>query len=312
MKKCPEETPEASAEEMLSEIVAFMTAGKGKGPNPKVKLPSESEVKRICKMAGDVFMAQETLLELEAPIQVIGDIHGQYHDLLRIFEVGGFPPESNYLFLGDYVDRGKQSLEVIILLLVYKIQYPENFFMLRGNHECASITRIYGFYDECKRRYNIKIWKIFTEVFNKLPFCALVDDRIFCVHGGLSPELNSLDSIRRIHRPTDVPDAGMVCDFLWADPDRDVQGWTENDRGVSYLFGPEIVNKFLVKHNLDLMVRAHQVVEDGYEFFAGRKLITLFSAPNYCGEFDNAGAIMKIDDTLMCSFKVLKPVKRKK
>jgi len=303
---------DGDAQVNLDEILECMLEARGKGPSNKTKLPSEAEVKYLCKSAGEIFMKQEALLDLEAPLKVVGDIHGQYHDLLRLFEFGGFPPESNYLFLGDYVDRGKQSLEVVILLLVYKIKFPENFFMLRGNHECAAITRIYGFYDECKRRYNIKVWKDFCQLFNKLPFCAIIDDKIFCVHGGLSPEVANLDQIRRITRPTDVPDMGMVCDFLWADPDVDIAGWAENDRGVSYIFGPDIVNSFLKKHDFDVVVRAHQVVADGYEFFAGRKLITLFSAPNYCGEFDNAGAMMIIDEQLCCSFQVLKPVKGKK
>nr|XP_015195029.1 PREDICTED: serine/threonine-protein phosphatase PP1-beta catalytic subunit [Lepisosteus oculatus] len=140
---------------------------------------------------------------------VSGDIHGQYTDLLRLFEYGGFPPEANYLFLGDYVDRGKQSLETICLLLAYKIKYPENFFLLRGNHECASINRIYGFYDECKRRFNIKLWKTFTDCFNCLPIAAIIDEKIFCCHGGLSPDLQSMEQIRRIMRPTDVPDTGV-------------------------------------------------------------------------------------------------------
>jgi len=188
-----------------------------------------------------------------------GDIHGQYSDLLRLFEYGGFPPEANYLFLGDYVDRGKQSLETICLLLAYKIKYPENFFLLRGNHECASINRIYGFYDECKRRFNIRLWKTFTDCFNCLPVAALIDERIVCMHGGLSPELKSLDQIKKIPRPTDVPDAGLLCDLLWADPDKDVQGWGENDRGVSHTFGPDTVSEFLQKHDLDLVCRAHQV-----------------------------------------------------
>lgn len=124
---------------------------------------------------------------------ISGDIHGQYGDLLRLFEYGGFPPDANYLFLGDYVDRGKQSLETICLLLAYKIKYPENFFLLRGNHECASINRIYGFYDECKRRFNIRLWKTFTDCFNCLPVAALIDDKILCMHGGLSPDLTNLD-----------------------------------------------------------------------------------------------------------------------
>lgn len=225
----------------LATVIEAMREGTGKGPQTGVKLPTESVVKSMCYTAGNIFLSQNALLELEAPIKVVGDIHGQYHDLLRLFEFGGFPPESNYLFLGDYVDRGKQSLEVITLLLAYKCQYPENFFMLRGNHECAAITRIYGFYDECKRRYNIKVWRCFIDVFNRLPFVAIIDDKIFCVHGGLSPELSDMNKIRDLARPTDVPEAGLVTDFLWADPDMDNSGWAESDRGVSYLFGPDVV-----------------------------------------------------------------------
>ena len=190
-----------------------------------------------------------------------GDIHGQYSDLLRLFEYGGFPPNANYLFLGDYVDRGKQSLETICLLLAYKIKYPENFFLLRGNHECASINRIYGFYDECKRRFNVRLWKAFTDCFNCLPVAALIDDKILCMHGGLSPDLTNLDQIRNLSRPTAVPDTGLLCDLLWSDPGRDVKGWGMNDRGVSYTFGPDKVTEFLTKHDLDLVCRAHQVTD---------------------------------------------------
>jgi len=280
--------------------------------NKQNKQPvTEEEVKLICSKARSLFMEQSCLLELCSPIRVVGDIHGQYSDLLRLFEYGGFPPESNYLFLGDYVDRGKNSLEVTLLLLCYKIKFPENFFMLRGNHECSSISRIYGFYDECKRRYSIKIWKTFMDVFNCLPFAAIIEEKIFCIHGGLSPELKSLQQIQNIPRPTDVPDTGMICDFLWSDPDQDVQGWGENDRGVSYTFGEQVIDEFLKRFDFDLIVRAHQVVENGYEFFAKRKLVTVFSAPNYCGEFDNAGAMMHVDETLMCSFQILKPVEKK-
>ena len=176
-----------------------------------------------------------------------------------MFEYGKYPPDSNYLFLGDYVDRGKQSLETVCLLLAYKIKYPENFFLLRGNHECAAINRIYGFYDECKRRYNIKLWKLFTECFNCLPVAAIIDDKIFCMHGGLSPELDSIDKIKKITRPTDVPDKGLLCDLLWSDPDADVIGWGDNERGVSFTFGSGIVCDFLKKNDMDLICRAHQV-----------------------------------------------------
>jgi len=294
----------------VDEVIDKCLEAKGGKPGKLVQIP-EAQVKALCTAVRSVFLDQNSLLELEAPLKICGDVHGQYHDLLRLFEYGGFPPESNYLFLGDYVDRGKQSLETIILLFAYKTKYPENFFLLRGNHECASITRIYGFYDECKRRYNIKLWKQFCDVFNCMSVCALIDEKIMCMHGGLSPEISSFDQVRRLVRPTDVPDTGMICDLLWADPDKDIAGWAENDRGVSFIFGPDVVTSFLQKHDMDLICRAHQVVEDGYEFFAKRQLITLFSAPNYCGEFDNAGAMMSIDETLMCSFKVLKPVKKK-
>lgn len=264
----------------------------------------EDEIRGLCLLSREIFLRQPMLLELEAPIKICGDVHGQYFDLLRLFEYGGFPPESNYLFLGDYVDRGKQSLETICLLLAYKIKYAENFFLLRGNHECASINRIYGFYDECKRRYNVKLWKTFTDCFNCLPVCAVVSEKIIAMHGGLSPDLRDLAQIQRIPRPTDIPDTGLLCDLLWSDPDKDVHGWGENDRGVSYTFGADIVSQFLQRHDLDLICRAHQVVEDGYEFFAKRQLVTIFSAPNYCGEFDNAGAMMSVDEALMCSFQV--------
>merc|ERR1712070_243287 len=309
----PRNSPSSSRLPMdlsVESIIAKLLEVRGQRPGKAVNL-TEHEIRWLCTSAREVFMTQPVLLELEAPIKICGDIHGQYYDLLRLFEYGQFPPESNYLFLGDYVDRGKQSLETICLLLAYKIKYPENFFILRGNHECASINRIYGFYDECKRRYNIKLWKTFIDCFNCLPVAAIVDEKIFCMHGGLSPELSQMEQIKRIMRPTDVPDTGLLCDLLWSDPDKDIIGWGENDRGVSFTFGEDIVAQFLRRHDLDLICRAHQVVEDGYEFFARRQLVTLFSAPNYCGEFDNAGAMMSVDQTLMCSFQILKPAEKK-
>jgi len=293
-------------DEKCDVIIEKLLAVRDKKPGTTVQLTND-EVEFIVVESKKVLINQPGLLELEAPIQICGDIHGQYHDLLRMFEYCGFPPDANYLFLGDFVDRGKNGLECICLLLAYKIKYPENFFLLRGNHECASINRIYGFYDECKRRYNIKLWKKFQEVFNVLPIAAVVDEKIFCVHAGLSPDLQSMKQIQDIMRPTDVPDAGLLCDLMWSDPDADITGWAENDRGVSYTFGADVVGKFLQKHDFDLVVRAHQVVEDGYEFFADRQLVTIFTAPNYCGEFDNAGAVMAVDESLMCSFRILKP-----
>ncbi|KAJ3008377.1 hypothetical protein NUW54_g3175 [Trametes sanguinea] len=252
-----------------------------------------AEIVAICQAAREVFLSQPTLIELSPPVKIVGDVHGQYSDLIRLFEMCGFPPAANYLFLGDYVDRGKQSLETILLLLCYKIKYPENFFLLRGNHECANVTRVYGFYDECKRRCNLKTWKTFIDVFNCLPIAAIVASKIFCVHGGLSPSLHSMEEIKRIQRPTDVPDYGLLNDLLWSDPSDTAVDWEDNERGVSYCFGKAVINDFLVRYDMDLICRAHMVVEDGYEFWNDRTLVTVFSAPNYCGEFDNYGACMR-------------------
>ncbi|KAH7155500.1 Metallo-dependent phosphatase-like protein [Dactylonectria estremocensis] len=267
-----------------------------------------AEIVAICQRAREVFLSQPALLELDAPVKVVGDVHGQYTDLIRMFEMCGFPPMSNYLFLGDYVDRGKQSLETILLLLCYKLKFPENFFLLRGNHECANVTRVYGFYDECKRRCNVKIWKTFVDCFNTLPIAAIVAGKIFCVHGGLSPALSHMDDIRNIARPTDVPDYGLLNDLLWSDPADMEQDWEANERGVSYCFGKRVITDFLAVHDFDLICRAHMVVEDGYEFFNDRVLVTVFSAPNYCGEFDNWGAVMSVSAELLCSFELLKPL----
>jgi len=266
-----------------------------------------SEIITLLQKVREVFLDQPVLLHLtpNPSLAIAGDVHGQYEDLLRIFDKMGYPPQTNYLFLGDYVDRGKRSLETILLLFAYKIKYPENFFLLRGNHECASINKVYGFFDECKRRCNLKIWKAFTDVFNCLPISAVVAGKIFCVHGGLSPDLIDYEDVTRIQRPTDVPDNGLLNDLLWSDPSETAYEWEESERGVSYCFGKRIVKKFLERNDLDLVCRAHMIVEDGFEFFGNRSLVTIFSAPNYCGEFDNNGAIMSVDKDLLCSFEII-------
>ena len=252
------------------------------------------------------------LLEIEAPMHICGDIHGQYYDLLRIFEHCGYPGDFNYLFLGNYVDFGTQGLEVICLLLCYKLKYPKKIYLLRGNHESSVTHRLHGFYDECKRKVNVKIWRFFTELFNYLPVAALIDETIFCVHGGLSPDLKSVKDILGISRPTDIPDTGLLCDLLYSDPDKGATDYDENDVGVSVIFGEKVVYDFIKNNDIDLIVRGNQVVDDGYEYFANRRLLTIFSAPNYRGEYDNSAGILIIDENLACSFKVLRPVEQLK
>jgi len=291
-------------DDMIGRLLDAAYAGKV----TKTVCLKNAEIQAICQASRELFLTQPALLELAPPVKIVGDVHGQYTDLIRMFEMCGFPPNSNFLFLGDYVDRGKQSLETILLLLCYKLKFPENFFLLRGNHECANVTRVYGFYDECKRRCNIKVWKSFIDTFNCLPIAAIVAGKIFSVHGGLSPSLSHMDDIRQIARPTDVPDYGLLNDLLWSDPADMDNDWESNERGVSYCFGKKVIMEFLQRHDFDLVCRAHMVVEDGYEFFSDRILVTVFSAPNYCGEFDNWGAVMSVSAELLCSFELLKPL----
>ncbi|VDM52469.1 unnamed protein product [Angiostrongylus costaricensis] len=281
------------------------------------KTVSENDIMDTLKKARELFLSQPSMVELDSPVKICGDTHGQYSDLLRLFYKGGFPPLSNYLFLGDYVDRGKQNLEVILLIIAYKarllnfyfqLRFPKNFFALRGNHECANVNRTYGFYEECMRRYQSqRMWQSFQDTFSVMPLTALVADKILCMHGGLSPHLESLEQLRNIPRPTEATGQTLEMDLLWADPVIGLSGFQANMRGASYGFGPDILAKFCNTLNIDLVARAHQVVQDGYEFFGGRKLVTIFSAPHYCGQFDNAAAIMVVDENLQCSFEILRP-----
>lgn len=266
----------------------------------------EKDLLAISTMARHIFIKEHITVSVSAPVTICGDTHGQFYDLMRLFALGGFPPDTSYLFLGDYVDRGMQSIETISLLLAYKCLYPKKFFLLRGNHEASSINKMYGFYDECKRRFSIKLWKVFSDCFNCMPVAALIDKKIMCMHGGLSPEMKKVSDLDKIFRPIEVPDTGMLCDLVWSDPEKNAKGWIRNERGVSFAFGKNVLKTFLKKNKLDLICRAHQVVEDGYEFFGNRKLVTVFSAPNYCGEFDNNGGMMIVNKDLMCSFKILK------
>ena len=289
-----------------------MKKAKDKNTTNEVKL-SEDEVELLIASALKIIKSEAVCLELSPRISVCGDIHGQFYDLLRIFEINGYPPDTKYLFLGDYVDRGKQSLETICLLLAFKIKYPNDIYLLRGNHESANVCKVYGFFDECKRKLSMKLWKSFCDLFDYFPLSAIIENKIICMHGGISKELVNISQLKAIKRPLEVPDNGLVCDLLWSDPSDSVVGFGVNERGVSCTFSPKVLESFLDKNDLDLVCRAHQVVEEGYEFFGEQMLVTVFSAPNYLGEFDNNGAVMLVEKDLLCSFQIIKPtIKSKK
>jgi diadenosine tetraphosphatase ApaH/serine/threonine PP2A family protein phosphatase len=266
----------------------------------------EALVNVIIQRSRAILMAEPMLLQVSAPVNICGDIHGQLYDLVAIFDAGAPPPTTSYVFLGDYVDRGRNGVECISVLLGLKILYPQHIHLLRGNHEAETITKQYGFFDECKRKFSIRLYKRFVDVFNCLPVAALVESAALCMHGGLSKQLVALDQIHQLERPCVVPDAGLLCDLLWSDPG-DHDGWLFSERGVSFSFGEDVVAAMLERLDIDLIVRAHQVMHQGYGFFADRRLVTVFSASNYCGDFFNAAAMLMMDKDLTCSFKIFRP-----
>merc|ERR1712007_54210 len=200
------------------------------------------------------------------PVVICGDIPGQFFDLLELFNIVGKIPEKNYVFLGDFVDRGYNSVETFELLLLLKIRYPACITLLRGNHESRQITQVYGFYDECLRKYgNSNVWRFFTDLFDYLPLTALVEKAIFTLHGGLSPQIDTLDQIMALDRVQEVPHEGPMCDLLWSDPD-DRCGWGISPRGAGYTFGQDISEQFNHANGLKLIARAHQLVMEGYNW----------------------------------------------
>lgn len=226
--------------------------------------------------------------------QIAGDVHGQFYDVLELFHVGGPSPDTNYLFLGDFVDRGYYSVETFLLLLTMKVRWPDKVTLIRGNHESRQITQVYGFYDECLRKYgNANVWRYCTDIFDYLSLAALIDGRVFCVHGGLSPSLTTLDQIRSIDRKQEVPHDGAMCDLMWSDPEM-IEGWGLSPRGAGYLFGGDIVRQFNHTNGLDLIARAHQLVMEGYKEMFDGALVTVWSAPNYCYRCGNVAAILSL------------------
>ncbi|MEQ2229868.1 serine threonine-protein phosphatase, partial [Ilyodon furcidens] len=261
--------------------------------------------------AKEILTKESNVQEVRCPVTVCGDVHGQFHDLMELFKIGGKSPDTNYLFMGDYVDRGYYSVETVTLLVTLKVRFPERITILRGNHESRQITQVYGFYDECLRKYgNANVWKYFTDLFDYLPLTALVDGQIFCLHGGLSPSIDTLDHIRALDRLQEVPHEGPMCDLLWSDPD-DRGGWGISPRGAGYTFGQDISETFNHANGLTLVSRAHQLVMEGYNWGHDKNVVTIFSAPNYCYRCGNQAAIMELDDTLKYSFLQFDPAPRR-
>lgn len=280
----------------------------------------ESIVSQLCQKAEELLLEESNVQFVHTPVTICGDIHGQLHDLLTLLKTGGKCPDTNYLFLGDFVDRGFYSVESFLLLLSLKVRYPDRMTLIRGNHESRQITASYGFYDECIRKYgSANVWRMCCNVFDYLSLAALVGGPggVFCVHGGLSPSITKIDEIRSIDRKQEVPHEGPMCDLLWSDPDeslndvtsptiddmslqaaasRDSQAWGVSPRGAGYLFGRQPVEEFNQLNDTSLIARAHQLVLEGYRELFDEQLVTVWSAPNYCYRCGNIAAILTIED----------------
>lgn len=260
----------------------------------------ESELKQLCDMVKCIMMEESNVQPVNAPVTVCGDVHGQFFDVLQLFKIGGQVPNTRYVFMGDFVDRGRHSVETIQLLLCLKARYPDCVTLLRGNHESRQVTRVYGFYDECIRKYgSANAWKYCTEVFDYFTLACVIDGRILCVHGGLSPDVPTIDTIRLLDRKQEIPHEGPFCDLVWSDPSDLNENWTPSERGAGYYFGSRVTEEFNHINGIELICRAHQLVQDGFKYkFPRKDLVTVWSAPNYCYRCGNVASILSFDEHL--------------
>ncbi|XP_030462943.1 serine/threonine-protein phosphatase 5 isoform X1 [Syzygium oleosum] len=255
---------------------------------------------QIVLQTREMLRALPSLVDINVPhgkhFTVCGDVHGQFYDLLNIFELNGLPSEENpYLFNGDFVDRGSFSVEVILTLFAFKCMSPSAIYLARGNHESKSMNKIYGFEGEVRSKLSETFVELFAEVFCCLPLAHVINEKIFVVHGGLfSVDGVKLADIRSIDRFCEPPEEGLMCELLWSDP-QPLPGRGPSKRGVGLSFGGDVTKKFLQENNLDLVVRSHEVKDEGYEIEHDGKLITVFSAPNYCDQMGNKGAFIRFE-----------------
>lgn len=280
----------------------------------KAESLSEREMLQLCRLAQNVLIEESNVPCLSTPVTLCGDIHGQFPDLLELFSIAGEvnAGENHYVFMGDLVDRGYNSVETLSLLLLLKVRYPAKVTLLRGNHETRQVTMIYGFFDECSKKYGSSdVWKACTNVFDCFPIAALVDGKALCVHGGLSPELRTIDRMHLLNRRVEVPNEGAFCDLMWSDPAEDIPDWMVSPRGAGYYYGANVTREFLHLNKLTLIARAHQLVQEGYKYhFDEERLCTVWSAPNYCYRCGNVASVLRIYPDQSREFVVFREVER--
>jgi len=273
----------------------------------KCQLPIIGQCKSILEEGKEILKKEPNVLKLKSPITLVGDIHGQFYDMIELFAVAGKPPEQNFLFLGDYVDRGFYCVETFLLLMALKVRYPTKIYLLRGNHECRTVTEDYGFLEECNRKFeDTSVYNYYINAFDALPLAAVVDNSIFCVHGGLSEDMDTISDIDSIDRFQEPPDNGLFADLIWSDPEGEVDAYRPSPRGAGCIFGKGAVEEFLLRNNLKFMCRAHQVAQEGYVNWFDSKVFTVWSAPNYCYRSSNLASVMEIVNESNYRFKIFR------
>ncbi|KAI6653511.1 Protein phsophatase-2a [Oopsacas minuta] len=265
------------------------------------KLITITEVKDLCSMAKRILSEESNVLELQSPLTICGNLEGNFPALQEIFKLVGRIPDTNFLFLGDLVDRGYYSIETILLLFAYKVRYPIRLNLIRGKHESRAITQVYGFYDECLNKYrSTDVWRYCTDVFDYFPLSATINNQTFCVHGGLSRLIYTLDQLRLIIRDVEVPCEGAMCDLIWSDP-QELDGWGISPRGAGCLYGGNIVKNFNHINGLDMICRSNQLELQGYRWYFKGKLLSIWSTPNHCYRMGNPAAILSLDTDMTYS-----------
>ena len=271
------------------------------------RMTKESTV-RLLRMALNMFKKEDNIVKVPDPVVFVGDIHGQFFDLVKMLDLVGKIGDLNFVFLGDYVDRGMFSFEVVATLYALKLCYPNKITLLRGNHECRQMTENFNFLIEIEEKFDMEVYELMMETFDALPLAALVDNKILAVHGGISPDLQSMQSIISIDRFKEIPRIGLFTDLMWSDPVENETGYLDElfaknqKRSCSFLFGNTAANNFLEVNNLLCVVRAHEVQMNGYKLHQWNgpaefpSVITIFSAPNYCDVYNNKAAVLRFEN----------------
>jgi serine/threonine-protein phosphatase PP1 catalytic subunit len=293
--------PSDALDDAPDRIIAELNAAQGKARHTRVPLRSDLLFAGLDAVF-PLIKNDPVVVKIPGPVNVLGDIHGQFYDLLSFLQLGGPPDEVPYLFLGNYTGRGHNRIETIAYILALKVKYPGQIWLLRGPQESAELGELYGFADDC-RRLAPELFQRFTELWSHLPIAGIVGGRIFCVHGGLSPHLTSIGQIKEFRRPLDIPQTGLLADLLLADANPAIHGFTASDRSRVNAFGADVIRSFLKKYNYKLLLRGHQCAPNGYDwpFGVDQPIVTVFSAPDYCDEFANDGAMVKLDEHLLVS-----------